>query len=269
MVTAEQQQRRSFEGRSSRQSGRPIDVQALGNALPPTLAELVDQKRVTGHRRLMERAQKARQAELDASAAVEKARKADQDNTTAAALANKPLPAATLPGAEQKLAQAAATRSALEGAVIESADDVLNVALPSLEEAAAQAEERIAAAEEKRTDLLRAAMAAGDTVAGLRAEADWIRGARTSVGRLRPFSGPQRPDEVNAALRTALGTAEAQIERRERERERAERERRHFEETVGRRQELDRQGKLPGRPGRVVTSSHGIAGTRVEPASDE
>ena len=229
-----------FETRTTRQlhAGRPADLHQLQEPLPRAVLELVDSKQVGGHRRLVERLQKSRRAEVDSAAKIESARRADREQATKAALANKPIPAATVPTVEVEAQQAEAVRAALEGAVVESADALLEAAMPQLGDAAAKADEQIAAALERRAELLQAALDAGSLLAELQAQRGWIRTAAQGGQRVRPFAaGAAQPDEINRELRQAIALAEARRGKAQRERERAERAHRAEQERLERRRD--------------------------------
>jgi hypothetical protein len=256
--------KRTFETRSPRQqqAGRPVDVRMLSEPLPACVVELLDAKQVAGHRRLVERVAKAKRAEVDAAAQVEHARKADREQATKAALAGKPISVPTLPAAEQEVAQAQTVRAALEDAVIESADTLLEAALPRLADAAAAADERIAAALQRRAELLEAALRAGDDVGELRAQAGWITTAAAAGRTVRPFGGANRPDEVNTQIRQAIALAEDRLDREQRRRDQAARAREAEEQQREReRRQVDR---IPPRV-RVSLHPQGAAVERLPP----
>jgi hypothetical protein len=255
----------SFEVRSKREIERGAlqDMRRLHEPLPPTLSEALDPKLTAAHAKLVARAEKAAAATVEAAAAVEAADVRDRQAAVDAAKTGKPTPAPTRPTAEQAPAEAEATRSAHETAVVQSADALLAEALPLIAETTAKVDERIATGQQRQRELLEAALTAGQVVAELQAERGWLT---ATVGRrVRPFQrGAARLSRTDQQIRMALDVDAHYAEEQARRREQAERAERAAEEHDARRRELAEQGRLPGSPARVRTTTIPGVGVKVE-----
>jgi hypothetical protein len=199
---------------------RDLNPRELAHPLPASLVGLIEPQLVEHHAALVDRYGQAMRQAVGAERAVRDA--ADQDEQAAAKAVEllKPIPRASLPAAEKRLAECQRELRAAETALAASADAILAAAAPRFGQADAELARRRVELLDQAEAELKSAAATLESVAAGDSEADWIgRAISTTAGepgrrgvRVAPYSPRPLPTEAARRVQhaiSAIGEAEA------------------------------------------------------------